>query len=385
LPTNALLDKKALTLFCLLMLLTPLLSFPLVEFATANFQLYQSAPKVSVSDPAMNMIYNESTIYMKVKVVTNSHFFTGSEKVKWMQYSLDGQPGVNLPFNTQVSSSGHVATATKAITDLPNGVHSLSIYGQTDLTDYSSGKPLSNFTVTNYFIVDSAIQMIHVLSPKPKTYDSTSMLLEFKSDTPLSWAGFSLDNNQVITSLATLSLNSLLEGPHTLRMYGNDSTGHLYTSQTVDFTVKDHDAPIIRIDADAIGDRTTIFPHPDVFNWTNLQLVFEVNEPTPWIGYSLDGNANKTIYGNSTIGHLPFGSHKIIVYAKDNGGNIGTSEMYSFNLTDQGINAATLTPNESIGNSIPSMLLIAVVAAGAIAVTCVGSTIYIKKHGRQTQ
>ncbi len=207
------------------------------------------------------------------------------------------------------------------------------------------------------------------------------MLLEFKSDTPLSWAGFSLDNNQVITSLATLSLNGLLEGSHTLTMYGNDSAGHLYTSQAVDFIVRDHNAPIIHIDAAAIANRTII---SHVFNWINLPLVIEINEPTPWIGYSLDGNANKTIYGNSTIiSNIAYGSHKIIVYAKDNGGNIGTSEVYSFNLTDQGISAATLTPNESTGNFTQSMLLIAVVAA-AVAVICVGSTVYIKKHGRQS-
>ena len=106
---------------------------------SANFELYKSEPKVSVSSPIMNKIYNESTIYMNVKVVTNSHFFTAGEKVTWMQYSLDGHPGVNLTFNTQVGSSGYVATVIKAITDLSDGVHSLSIYGQTDLTDYSKG------------------------------------------------------------------------------------------------------------------------------------------------------------------------------------------------------------------------------------------------------
>jgi hypothetical protein len=385
LPTNGvLLNKKALTHFCLLMLLTPLLSFPLVGFASANFELYQLVPKVSVSVPAMNGVYNESTIYMNVKVETNSHFFTGWEKVTWMQYRLDGQPGVNLPFNTQGSNPGYVATVTKAITDLSDGVHSLSIYGQTDLTNYSSGKPLSNFSVTNYFIVGNSTPMIQVLSPKPITYDSTSIPLEFKSDTPLSWAGFSLDDNQVSTSLTNRSLNSLLDGRHTLRMYGNDSTGHLYTSEAVDFIVKDHDAPVIRIDADAIAKGARILPHQKDFNWTILQIVFEVNEPTSWIGYSLDGNSNKTIYENYTITHLFYGSHTIIVYAKDNSGNIGTSEVYSFNLTDQGISAATLTPNESTGNSSPSTLFIAVVAA-AVVVTCVGSTVYIKKHRRQSQ
>ena len=151
-------------------------------------------------------------------------------------------------------------------------------------------------------------------------------------------------------------------------MYGNDSAGHLYTSQTVDFIVRDHNAPIIHIDAAAIANRTMISP---VFNWVDLPLVIEINEPTPWIGYSLDGNANKTIYGNSTvISNIPYGSHEIIVYAKDNGGNIGTSEVYSFDLTDQGISAATLTPNESTINSIPSMLLIAVVAAGSSCDMC---------------
>ena len=349
----------------------------LAQFASANFDLYRSEPKVSVSSPIMNAVYSQSTINLEVKVEMDSHFIIAHEKIMWIQYSFDGQPGVNLTVKSELNSYGSFAYAKKALTNLSSGVHSISIYGQTILSDYSNGEPLSNFTVTNYFIIEKATPVINVLSPKPKTYDSTSMLLEYKSDTSLSWAGFSLDNNQVITSLATLSLNNLLNGAHTVRMYGNDSAGHLYTSQTVDFTVKDHDAPIVQIDADAIANRTAIFqqPYPEVFNWTNLQLVFEVNEPTPWISYSLDDNANKTIYGNSTIAHLFYGSHKIIVYAKDNAGNIGTSEVYSFNLTNQGINTATLTPN----NTPLSILPIAVIATAAVAVACVGSVIYIKK------
>jgi hypothetical protein len=372
LPTNGvLLDKKALTLFCLLMLLTPLLSFPLVEFSSANFQLYKSEPKVSVSSPIMNAIYTQSTVPLNVKVEVSSHLVTSWEEVTWMQYSLDGQPGVNLTIKNIVNNNsfGYYVSVARTITDLPKGVHSLSIYGQTNLaeTRHSKGVPLSNFTVTNYFIVDSAIPMIHVLSPEPKTYDSTGMLLEFKSDIPFSWVGFSLDNSQVITSLATLSLNSLLDGPHSLRMYGNDSAGDLYTSQTVDFTVRDHDPPVIQIDAAAIASRTMIF-QPDVFDWASIPLIIEINEPTPWIGYSLDDKANKTIYGNSTlISNLPFGSHKIIVYAKDNGGNTGTSELYTFNLTSQGISSATLSPIESKNNIQNIPLLIAIILTLTVA------------------
>lgn len=63
---------------------------------------------------------------------------------------------------------------------------------------------------------------------------------------------------------------------------------------------------------------------------TDVPLAFTVSELTLWMGYSLDGQANVTIAGNTTLTGLYYGTHNIVVYAKDSAGNIGSSGMVYF-------------------------------------------------------
>ena len=56
-----------------------------------------------------------------------------------------------------------------------------------------------------------------------------------------------------------------------------------------------------------------------------------MNEPTDWVGYSLDGAANVTLTGYTTLKNLGLGSHGLIVYANDTSGNMG-SRFVSFNV-----------------------------------------------------
>ena len=51
-----------------------------------------------------------------------------------------------------------------------------------------------------------------------------------------------------------------------------------------------------------------------------------------WIGYSLDGGANVTIAGNTTIGGLGAGGHNIVVYVNDTAGKENSSDTVSFTL-----------------------------------------------------
>jgi peptide/nickel transport system substrate-binding protein len=71
-------------------------------------------------------------------------------------------------------------------------------------------------------------------------------------------------------------------------------------------------------------------PANATYDTRNVSLIFTVDEPTDWIGYSLDGAANVTITGNTTITSLSYGSHKVVVYANDTQGNMGTSNTVYF-------------------------------------------------------
>jgi len=64
-------------------------------------------------------------------------------------------------------------------------------------------------------------------------------------------------------------------------------------------------------------------------------LTFNINDPTLWIKFSIDNQENQTITGNTTLTNLPYGSHKIIVYACDTTEKVGASETINFTVGTQ--------------------------------------------------
>jgi len=63
-----------------------------------------------------------------------------------------------------------------------------------------------------------------------------------------------------------------------------------------------------------------------------VDLTFTIDEPTSWIGYSLDNQQNSTIAGNITLTDLSEGAHHVIIYANDTSGNMGLSSRVYFTL-----------------------------------------------------
>ena len=76
-------------------------------------------------------------------------------------------------------------------------------------------------------------------------------------------------------------------------------------------------------------------PENKTYDVNDISLTFTINESTSWIGYSLDGQANVTITGNTTLSGLSNGSHSLIVYANDTAGNTGASEIIYFSVDVQ--------------------------------------------------
>ena len=75
-------------------------------------------------------------------------------------------------------------------------------------------------------------------------------------------------------------------------------------------------------------------PEGKIYYHTNVTLDFTVNETTSRLSYSVDGQSNVTVSGNTTLNGLPIGGHNITVYAQDKVGNVGASETVYFTIAE---------------------------------------------------
>jgi|GEM_PF-3249799 len=69
-------------------------------------------------------------------------------------------------------------------------------------------------------------------------------------------------------------------------------------------------------------------PRNETYYVNSVDLNYSVNETTSWEGYSLDGQVNVTLTGNTTLVNIGNGSHNVTVYANDTAGNMGSSMVW---------------------------------------------------------
>ena len=105
-------------------------------------------------------------------------------------------------------------------------------------------------------------------------------------------------------------------------------------------------------------------PLNQTYSESSVSLVFTVDKAVNWTTYSLDGQQNATITGNTTITGLSGGLHNITIYANDTFGNMGASQSVNFS-TSQPFPVATVA-------AVSGAIVVVVVAAGLL--------VYFKKH-----
>jgi parallel beta-helix repeat protein len=77
---------------------------------------------------------------------------------------------------------------------------------------------------------------------------------------------------------------------------------------------------------------SVLSPVNQVFNESSVPLLFTVDKQAVWMGYSLNGQDNVTISGNTTITDLPNGLHNVTFYVRDEFDNMGASETIYFSV-----------------------------------------------------
>jgi hypothetical protein len=73
-------------------------------------------------------------------------------------------------------------------------------------------------------------------------------------------------------------------------------------------------------------------PKAMIYATSFVPLTFTVDKATSWVGYVLDGQANVTILGNTTLAIVQDGAHYVVVYANDTDGRMGASCTVGFSV-----------------------------------------------------
>lgn len=113
-----------------------------------------------------------------------------------------------------------------------------------------------------------------------------------------------------------------------------------------------------------------ISPENKTYTSSDVNLTFTLGEKASWIGYSLDGQYNVSITGNTTLNGLSYDSHNLTIYVTDKTGNKGASETITFILTEE-------TEPEPFETA-----LVAAASVAIVAVVGVGLLVYFKKRKR---
>jgi len=83
---------------------------------------------------------------------------------------------------------------------------------------------------------------------------------------------------------------------------------------------------------------------PENKTYRNVQINYRVNKAVSWVGFSLDNESNITLTRDSYILNIPNGPHSIVLFAKDNMGNVGISKTVYFTIDNAVPNINIITP-----------------------------------------
>ena len=112
----------------------------------------------------------------------------------------------------------------------------------------------------------------------------------------------------------------------------------------------------------------------ETYTTQDVPLNFTVNQNIITAAYSLDGESNVTIAGNTTLTGLSVGAHTLTVYVWNDTGNIGASQTVNFAVTNV-TSVASQSPEP-----FPTALVTVLVASAAVVIS--GSLIYLKNRKR---
>ncbi|UCF44766.1 MAG: hypothetical protein JSW44_03035 [Candidatus Bathyarchaeota archaeon] len=181
-------------------------------------------PEVGILSPE-NKTYTSDSVELVLSV---------NRPTTWIGYSLDAQAEITVSGDTTLSG-------------LSEGEHTVKVY-----VNDAFGNTASSSTV--HFSVDTLPPRVVILFPENKTYGEHDIQSAFTINEPVSWMGYSLDEQDNVTVTGNVTLAVLSEGPHSLTFYATDLVGNTGISETVCFDI----APFPTVLVVAVAVTTTI-------------------------------------------------------------------------------------------------------------------------------
>ena len=213
-----------------------LLFLSLAEVQLVNSGIYDM--EVTVQSPE-NTIYTQRSIAVDFTVSkfpfdSQWHILSDSG----FTFFLDGEE-LDLPVSYSISGTNYLCSAT--LLDLQEGTHLLMVVVTAEPEDMGDlfGHSPHFVTASVGFTVNAAAPRVSILSLKQlKTYNATTLPLEFAVSEPAASLSYSLDGGAPVAITGNTSLSGLSEGKHTIIVQAEDSAGSVGESSLVTFTVE---------------------------------------------------------------------------------------------------------------------------------------------------
>lgn len=165
-----------------------------------------------------------------------------------------------------------------------------------------------------------------------------------------------------------LNLTEIPEGKHNLAVYawerGSYENHTELTYYYYNFNI--NGASSIFFIVDKTFPMISFLLENKTFYSSGIPLDFTVNEPFSVAAYSLDGQANVSIAGNTTLTGLPYGTHNLTIYANDIAGNMGASKTVAFTVAKP--------------EQFPTTIVIVAASGVSVVIVGIGVFCYFKKH-----
>lgn len=244
----------------------------------------------------------------------------------------------------------------------------VTIFNPQNNTLYASKKLLLNFSVTT-----------KESNNIPLSVDGLYYIASWQNRTDIDMSSFYDENNYSYPSTFSINITDVPEGSCWLQVYavahavayetGHETAGtglvKTYTTYYAAYEALSSSTSEFTIDTTR-PNITLLTGENKIYGTVDVPLNLTVSEPTSQITYSLDGQQNETVAGNTTLTSLSYGEHNVTVYATDLAGNVGASETFYFSI-----------------ESFP-LILVPTAAVASVAAVGAGLIVYFKKHKRLT-